>query len=1138
MKQKIYKSALDNAPIGYAYHRIILDKDGVPIDFEYLEMNSEVVKLYARQIGLLITHKKEEELLKDSKLQYKVLFESNLAGIFVIDKEAMELLLINETALRIFEFQNADDLRGMDPLKLVHPLDREKATRVITDDMFKNDLRKAEELRVLTKSGKELWIRTVGARINYKGKTAGLVSFYDITERKQTEEALFNKNKLLTELNNYSMELSSVSASDNIFSIAARRLKMLTSAISVIMSHYNDETSELVISYTTLSDNDNNRLKQIIGREVKGLRIKLSSEEYSNIISEKQAYKDSLTDTTFGKITPSLERLIKKIFNYQWFGGLALIYKDKLVGTMVIVGEKESVKPDKDVISTFAGITANALQRWNVEKSLKDSEEKYRFITENTVDIIWLMDLKLKYTFISPSVKKMLGYSVDEFINLPHEKFLTEESLKHVYAVFNSEMELEKNSADISDRTRYLQFEAYKKDGSQVWIEATMSFYRNSDNKPIGILGVSRNITEQKLAEIKLKESEGKFRNLAEKSPFAIMIYQQNKFVYTNQMGEIISGFSKEELYNMNYWDFTHPDHKELIKERGQKRQEGKLNIITYDFKILSKDKQTRWVTLTGSMINYNGMPAGLISVIDITQRKKAEEELKRSEHQFKMLLEELPDIVIIHQKGKIVYANKASLKAIGLAKEGFMGTHILDYVAEEHKEVIIKNIQRRTAGEKIEDYEIDVLTKSGGKRNAIIRTTEIIFEKEPSVLTILVDITEQKKAQKLQHEIDVARQSAQFKQNFLANMSHEIRTPLTGIMGMSEFLSNTKLDNTQQDYINTIKHSTENLREIIDLILDYSKIEAGEVQIKRSVFPVSTLIENAENLFKSICKKDIALETSVSPLIPEYINSDQHRINQIVSNLVSNAVKYTKKGKITIKASLVKLPEVLDAKPRSDSITIKVEVTDTGVGINPVLQKHLFKPFTQIEKEDTRNYEGTGLGLSICKELAGLLGGEIGVHSTPGKGSTFWFTFKAKIAKKDGKDNSDKKENKDKHIKPLNILLAEDKKVTQKVVSLMLEFQGHKVTIAENGLEALEKYKTDKFDLVLMDIQMPVMDGITATKKLKEKYKKSPPILGLSANAFEGDREKYMKQGMDEYLTKPVKIEDFNIVLRKLGFS
>jgi signal transduction histidine kinase len=366
-----------------------------------------------------------------------------------------------------------------------------------------------------------------------------------------------------------------------------------------------------------------------------------------------------------------------------------------------------------------------------------------------------------------------------------------------------------------------------------------------------------------------------------------------------------------------------------------------------------------------------------------------------------------------------------------------------------------------------------------------------------------------------------------QFKQNFLANMSHEIRTPLNGILGMGEILSQTSLTTEQREYISTLKQSGENLMEIINQVLDYSKIEAGKLQLKKSTFALKELNQSIHNLFKSICHKKITFYSRMDRNLPRYVVADKNRILQILNNLISNAVKFTSEGEI-------KLEFQLDQQ-ETDGVSIRVIVSDTGMGIPVDQQQKLFRPFTQIHEGNNRQVEGTGLGLSICKELAVLHGGDIGLTSTYGSGSTFWFTFVAETVDEQKymqQNNASSPLHKD---KKLRILLVEDKKVNQKVISLILTSVGHKIVIAENGQEALERYKDGEYDLILMDIQMPVMDGITATAQLKQTHNNLPPIIGLSANAFEGDREKYMNLGMDEYLTKPFKKEDFNEIVKRV---
>ncbi|MFW6351308.1 MAG: sensor histidine kinase, partial [Bacteroidota bacterium] len=278
-----------------------------------------------------------------------------------------------------------------------------------------------------------------------------------------------------------------------------------------------------------------------------------------------------------------------------------------------------------------------------------------------------------------------------------------------------------------------------------------------------------------------------------------------------------------------------------------------------------------------------------------------------------------------------------------------------------------------------------------------------------------------------MQQEIEIARKSVEFKKNFLANMSHEIRTPLTGILGMTEILNKTNLTDQQKEYLQTISQSGENLREIINLVLDYSKIEAGKLKITYEDIKLARLVSEADTYFRSICKKDIAFTAEINPALPEWIRSDGSRIMQILRNLISNAVKFTEKGSVTLK--ILPAAEV-KAEGNGSTQMLRMEVIDTGQGISKNQQKNLFKPFYQVEQSYDRSYDGTGLGLSICKELTQLLKGEMGVDSQPGKGSRFWFTFAYQQAEKsqDQKNEGITPNQKTSAENSLRILLVEDK--------------------------------------------------------------------------------------------------------------
>ncbi len=504
--------------------------------------------------------------------------------------------------------------------------------------------------------------------------------------------------------------------------------------------------------------------------------------------------------------------------------------------------------------------------------------------------------------------------------------------------------------------------------------------------------------------------------------------------------------------------------------------------------------------------------------------------DLIASEERFRNLADLLPLMVFeVDTHGNIKYINQEVHRQMGACSKEELGQVTL------FSFVVPEDLDKAKAEFKA-SLEIPDLTRGeymarrfNGQAFPVMVYSKPIFKNNKclGMRSVAVDITEQKTNEKLRTEVAVTRQSAEFKQSFLANMSHEIRTPLTGIIGITEILSKTQLNANQKDYLNTLKQSTENLREIINQILDYSKIEAGKVMLKPEAFHTKILFKNAVKFYNSIIQKPVVLSTDIDESLPPFIKADIQRIQQIVSNLVSNAVKFTNQGKISLRAKTEKWID-------ETRLMVRIEIEDTGIGIAEEKQQVLFQPFSQIDHRDTRNFEGTGLGLSICRDLTTLLNGHIGVKSTKGEGSTFWFTFEAEIAgiSDVSCQKPDNKEMKD--IPSLRILLVEDKVVNQKVIGLILSSQGHIVTHAANGKQALEIFQPGYFDLVLMDIQMPEMDGITATRQLREKHNELPPIVGLSANAFEGDKEKYMAKGMDDYLTKPVRGEDFSVLTQK----
>ncbi len=427
------------------------------------------------------------------------------------------------------------------------------------------------------------------------------------------------------------------------------------------------------------------------------------------------------------------------------------------------------------------------------------------------------------------------------------------------------------------------------------------------------------------------------------------------------------------------------------------------------------------------------------------------------------------------------------------------------------------------------------------------IETGAVDFISKPIVPPILkgkvkvfLDLYEQRKLlqinnEELKHAKEEAERNSFLKSLFLATMSHEIRTPMNGIIGVIDLVRRTELTEDQLELLNIIDISGNNLLSIINDILDFSKIEAGQVQLEKVKFNIYRIIDEVVKLLRiKADERENELVTEIDVSLPKFVMGDPLRLKQIITNLTNNALKFTKRGEVKIKAYLVSEFE--------NKQKLKFEIIDDGIGISEEGKKKLFKSFSQVGDSTQRQYGGTGLGLVISKNLTELMDGEIGVESVEGDGSTFWFTA---VFEKPGDEETpipaeatDLLKNNDRQDQKLSILLVEDNKINQKVALASLKPYGHKMDVADNGKVAVDKFRKNDYDLIIMDLQMPVMDGYTATQEIRkyeqESGKTKTKIVALTANAMAEEREKCMKIGMDDFITKPFKALDLERVLRE----
>ncbi|WP_282604322.1 ATP-binding protein [Pelagibius sp. Alg239-R121] len=377
------------------------------------------------------------------------------------------------------------------------------------------------------------------------------------------------------------------------------------------------------------------------------------------------------------------------------------------------------------------------------------------------------------------------------------------------------------------------------------------------------------------------------------------------------------------------------------------------------------------------------------------------------------------------------------------------------------------------------------------------------------------------------------AEEASRAKSEFLANMSHEIRTPMNGIIGTTSLMTATELSKKQQEYVATIRNSSESLLQLINDILDFSKIEAGKLDFEILPFDLEILMEEVRSVMSVHVKEGVEFQIAWQKDAPRYVQGDSGRIRQVLFNLVSNAIKFTEEGHVRISVDAI--------GERNGKQEFRVAVKDSGIGIPADKLDYIFDKFSQAEESTTRKFGGTGLGLAICSKLVEKMDGTIGVDSVFGEGATFWFTMSLALstAEEAGENaGSDEIDVKNLRFDKTKILLVEDNTVNQIIATEMLKQFGCQITPAANGKEAVERNSKQEFDLILMDCQMPEMDGFEATgvirKRENEKNLPATPIVALTANAMKGDRDKCFAAGMDDYVSKPVKKETLAAAILK----
>jgi len=555
-----------------------------------------------------------------------------------------------------------------------------------------------------------------------------------------------------------------------------------------------------------------------------------------------------------------------------------------------------------------------------------------------------------------------------------------------------------------------------------------------------------------------------------------------------------------------------------------------------FDFHNEFYEVSRNWLKVSAVPIVFNEEVHALIVVEDVTLNRELAKNLIRNERRLRLITDNMIDTIVqVDHQGILEFSTPSCWSLLGYTPNELVGKCFLEYVYYEDLENVKILFQKRYKSKDNFSSRLRIIRKDGSiiwaEANGAVVDDE---HRQRTIVYVIRDVTEEEHYKAaLEASKEEAISASKSKSEFLANMSHEIRTPMNGIIGMTNITLMDRLTDEQRENMTMVKNSAVSLLGIINSILDFSKIEAGKMELEKTEFDLKELVTRTVNpLIISADQKDIEVEVTYDTHIHQKLIGDSGRISQILNNLIFNAIKFTERGGVYIHFGTV--------ESRSGYMELRCSIRDTGIGIAKEEQKKLFESFHQVDGSITRKYGGTGLGLAITKSLVQSMNGSIEVESVLKRGSIFSFTLELK-------STTIQKKVKPHQIKidlpsidkGLNILLVEDDLINRKMTTKILEKQNHIVTIAKNGKEAIAAYEMDTFDLILMDIQMPEMDGIKASKIIKKRCKENgtyTPIIALTAYAIAGDEERFIAEGFDDYISKPIElIKFFDVITRNI---
>ena len=780
----------------------------------------------------------------------------------------------------------------------------------------------------------------------------------------------------------------------------------------------------------------------------------------------------------------------------------------------------------------MVGSQLDITQRIEFEQLLSDLIKEQQALLENGLVGIALSQNRM-IVWANPAFEAMLGYGPGELVGV--DTRLGYASEEEYIAFAQAAYPVLSAGKVFRDEVKYV-----RKDGTLIWIDLSGTMIDAATNR---CYWCYVEITERKLAADRLRESEKRL-TLAQEGAH-VGIWEWNVVTgsaYWSPECERLHGLEPGTLESSQSWrELVHPDDLALIDAQWADKID-KNEPFEVEYRIRLKSGETRWLLSQGSALcDASGKPVQLSGInLDITARKQADAKLALLLADNEAILHsEAVGFAIVRQR-VIKWANHAAANMLGYeSPETFQISARFFHPDDDAYEAFGHQVDAEISSGRVFHGQFQLRHKDGSLRWIDLSGARLPSDND-SVIWALVDITPLKLTESALMEAKVTAEAANVaKSRFLATMSHEIRTPMNGIFGMAQLLLMPGLPERERlEFARTILSSGQTLMALLNDILDLSKIESGKLQLETTVFDPESILRETHSLFSGAAHaKTLQLQYGWQGPPQHRYQADSHRLRQMLSNLVGNAIKFTKQGSVRMEST--------ELEHDDKTALLEFSVIDTGIGVAPDKIDLLFKPFSQTDSSTTREFGGSGLGLSIVRQLAKMMGGEVGIESVAGKGSRFWFQIRAQLVSKGEECRQSERlptvSAVDAPSTQLSgqVLVVEDNAVNCMVIESFLTMLGVSLTLAYDGQQALDAItRGDRPDLILMDLNMPVMDGYTATERIRQwessHHQPRLPIVALTADAFEEDRQHCQNVGMDDFLTKPVVLETLRSALIK----